>query len=136
MFKLVKRGTLLQRANAHNRLTNATLLGSLEGEEFKDVEVVTLSQYAKDCAYREVLEAPDYAMSYEDVETRVEGLLETRYHTAKEFISIDSGKIMVGINAEQVDQRAMDKAMLLLVELEDFNSGDYHTFGDPVTLNL
>ena len=78
MFKLMERGTLLRRANAHNRLTNATLLGSLEGEIFNDVEVVTLSQYAKDCAYREVMDAPEYAMSYEDIETQVEGLLETK----------------------------------------------------------
>lgn len=132
----MERGTLLRKANAHGRLTNATLLGNLEGEQFKDVEVVTLTQYAKDCAYREVLETPDYAMSYEDVETRVEGLLETKYHMAKEFVSVESDKIIVGIHAEQVDQRTMDKAMLLLIELEEFNSGDYHTFGDPITLNI
>ena len=132
----MERGTLLHRANAHNRIINATLLGSLEGEEFKDVEVVTLTQYAKDCAYREVLDAPEYAMSYEDIETQVEGLLETKYNTAKEFILIESGKIMVGINAERVDQRTMDKAMMLLIELEEFNPGDHHTFGEPITLNL
>lgn len=132
----MERGTLLQRANAHNRITNATLLGSLEGEDFRDVEVVTLIQYAKDCAYREVLDAPEHAMSYEDIETQVEGLLETKYNTAKEFVSIESGKIMVGIDADKVDQRTMDKAMLLLVELEHFKPGDYHTFGNPVTLKI
>lgn len=129
----MERGTLLQRANAHNRLTNATLLGSLEGEDFRDVEVVTLFQYAKDCAYREVLDDPDYAMSYEDIETQVEQLLETKYHTAKEFVSIESGKIMVGVHADKVDQRTVDKAMLLLVEFETFDAG-YHTFGEPITL--
>ena len=130
----MERGALAKRANAHNRITNATLLGSIEGEEFRDVEVVTLEQYAKDCAYREIMDAPEYAMSYEDIETQVEDLLERKYHSAKEFIAIGADRITVGINADRVDRRAMDKAMLMLIELETFKQGDHFTFGEPITL--
>lgn len=132
----MERGTLATIANAYNRITNATLLGSLDSEDFRDVEVVTLLQYAKDCAYREVMDAPEYAMSYEDIQTQVESLLESKYHTAKEFIAIDSDKILVGLDVDVVDQRAVDKAMLMLVELETFNTGDHHTFGEPITLKI
>ena len=134
MIKIMERGTLASRANAFRKITNATLLGSLENEEFTDVEVVTLKQYARDCAHREIMESNVCVLSYEDLEVKVEDLLEQKYTSAKEFISIEESKIVVGINADKVDQRITDKALLMLVEIEDFTPGTFLTFGDPIDL--
>lgn len=131
----MERGTLASRANAFRRATNATLLGSLEGEEFTDVEVVTLKQYARDCAHQEIMESSTCILSYEDLQVKVEELLEQKYKSAKEFISIEDGKIIVGLNVDKVDNRATDMAMMKLIELEDFTPGTFLTFGDPINLS-
>lgn len=131
---LMKRGTLADRANAHNRFTNATLLGSLEGEDFRDVEIVTLKQYARDCAHREILDTNMVVLSYEDLEIKVQDLVEREYNMGKEFISIEDERILVGLNVDKVDNHAVDKATLMLVEIEEFTSGTFLTFGDPIKL--
>ena len=136
MIEIMKRGTLEKRANALGRATNATLLGSLEGEDFRDVEVVTLKQYAKDCAHREVMDNNQCILSYEDLEVKVDELAERKYNVAKEFISIEEDKILVGLNVEVVDNQAVDTAMVMLVELEEFEAGSFLTFGEPITLKF
>lgn len=132
----MERGTLKKRADAFKRLTNSILLGSLENEELTDVEVVTLKQYARDCAYKEALGTPENIASYEDLRIEVETLLETQFKEAHEFVSIEPDRILIGVDAEKVDDRTIDKALLLLVELENFDVGSYHVFGDPIKLNL
>lgn len=131
---LMKKGTLADRANAHNRFTNATLLGSLEGEDFRDVEVVTLKQYARDCAHREILDTNSVILSYEDLEIKVQDLVEREYSTGKEFILIEDERILVGLNVDKIDQRAVDRATTMLVEIDDFTSGKFLVFGEPITL--
>lgn len=135
MIKLFPRGKLKRRANAYKRLTNSILLGSLEHEKLTNVHVVTLKQYAKDCATKDALADPDNISSYEALAVAVETLLETQYKEAHEFISIEEDRIIVGIDAFVIDDRAADKALLLLVELETFEPGSYHIIGDPVKLS-
>lgn len=133
--QLMPTGTLKKRAEAYKKINTAILLGSLECEELTDVEVVTLNQYATDCAYRSVLDEQHNTSSYEDVQVQVENLLNTSFKEAHEFISIEHNRVVIGVDAERVDDRAVDKALLLLVEIEDFSEGAHHTFGEPIALN-
>ena len=133
---LMKRGTLKKNADSYKKLSNSILLGHLENEPFTDVEVVTLTQYARDCAFREVMDDPTDASSYEDLLIEVENLLDTKFKEAHEFISIEDERIVIGVDVEKVDERAVDKALLLLVELETFEAGAFHVFGEPITLDV
>lgn len=126
-------GTLKKRADAYKKINNTIILGSLENEDLTDVEVVTLSQYARDCAYKQVMETCD-VQSYEDIQIQIENLLGTSFNEAQEFISVDNERVTVGIDAERVDDKTVDKAMLLLIEVEDFSQGSYYTFGEPITI--
>lgn len=127
-------GTLKKRAEAYKKINNSILLGSLENEDLTDVEVVTLHQYARDCAYKRVLESRAVS-SYEDIQIQIEDLLATSFGEAKEFISVEKERITIGVDAERVDDRAVDKALLLLIELEDFSVGSHHTFGETIKIN-
>ena len=128
-------GTLQKRAAAYKKITNSVLLGSLENEKFTDVEIVTLSQYARDTAYKDVMEyAQNAAYSYEELQVLVENLLTNTYNEAREFISIEEERIVIGVDMDKVDDRAVDKALLLLVEVEDFSTGSHYVFGDTVKI--
>ncbi len=133
-MKLFPSGTLKKKADAYKTLSSSILLGSLENEELTNIEILTLSQHARDCAHQAAMENYHELDTYEDLNLEVQSLLENQFNKASEFISIEEERIVIGVNAESVDDRAVDRAMLMLVDLEHFEMGSYHIMGDPIKL--
>ena len=112
-----------------NQLPDAVLLADAEQEEFVDLEIITLNAYLKELAYDHAYHvAIDPDMS--KVEAHANELLEYGIITAKEFVEVQKKKIRVAIDVEIVDDRAMDEAVLRLMELDEFTIGKRLEFGE------
>ncbi len=132
------RGTLRRLANQKNLLADLTILAESEREEFADVQVITLSQYAKELALEQTLDESDsygYIENMKELHKRVNFLIETKYTSAKEFVLIEEDAIRIGVNRSEVNDAAVDYALSLLIQVETFNPGERFEFGDKVKIN-
>ena len=132
------RGTLKRRANQKRLLADLTIFAELEREEFSDVQVITLNQYVREFALAQTLTELDDIMFMgkpEAINERVNFLVETKYTSAKEFVFIEEDIIRIGVNRSEVDDAAIDHALSLLIQVENFNPGERFEFGDKVKIN-
>ena len=132
------RGTFRRLANQKNLLADLTILAESEREEFADVQVITLSQYAKELALEQTLGESDssgYIENMKELHKRVNFLIETKYTSAKEFVLIEEDAIRIGVNRSEVNDAAVDYALSLLIQVENFNPGERFEFGDKVKIN-
>jgi len=132
------RGTLRRLANQKNLLANLTLLAESEQEEFADVQVITLKQHVKELALEQALD--DFArhgliVKPEEMYERVNFLLETEYTSAKEFVLVEEDAIRIGVDRPEVNDAAIDYALGLLIQIENFDPGEKREFGDKVKIN-
>lgn len=134
----MSRGTLRRLARQKNLLTDLTIFAESEQEEFSDVQIITLNQYVKELALDHALR--DFADimftgKADAVNDRVNFLVETEYTSAKEFVSIEQEAIRIGVNRSEIDNAAIDYALSLLIQVENFSPGQRSEFGKKVKTN-
>ena len=59
-------------------------------------------------------------------------LARTKFHSAREFVSIGKEQITVGIHADSITDKEVDRALELLSEVDTFEEGTYQVFGDMI----
>ncbi len=69
-----------------------------------------------------------------DVEPYAQELLKTEYTHAKEFVEVFADRVQVGINVSEIDDRAVDQAIILLSEVDEFKTGKRLEFGEPINV--
>jgi len=130
------RGTLRRLANQQNLLTDLTIYAESEQERFTDVQVITLAQYQHELALECALQDTKICSSdASDLDNRVNFLLKTEYAFAKEFVSVETNSIRIGVDFEEINDAAVDYALSLLMTLETFTPGHRSYFGNRVQTN-
>ena len=127
MDTLVQRGELRRRAKQKNLLTNTVQIA--ESEDFADVQVITLRQFLKERAYDK---AWHECSCPNEVEGYARRLLHTEFTHAREFVDISKKGIQVGVNVSEIDDKAIDRAVALMVQSETLESGHKFEFGERV----
>ena len=118
-----KRGELKKRREAYKLFPELAILASSEKEQWTEVEIITLKQYAKDLAFQKAWDDNPQAASLEYIEEQANQHLNNEFNNLTEFVEIQEKKIIVGISADKVDDFAVDKAYMFLLEIEDFSPG-------------
>jgi len=129
----MEKGELKKRANAYNLIPEITFLASADNDEWTNIEVVTLKQVARDKASKAAWEDPTVT-TIEEIDQKVEELLRVQFNVAQEFVEIKKDKIIIGIDCDLVDDQVTDTAIMMLIELESFEPGTTHFFGEQVYL--
>lgn len=134
----MSRGTLRRLARQKNLLTDLTLFAESEQEDFSEVQVITLDQYVKELALEHALNdfgRHQLIVDVDEVHDRVNFLVETEYTSAKEFVSIEEEAIRIGVDRSEIDDAAIDYALSLLIQVENFSPGQRSEFGKKVKTN-
>lgn len=117
------------------------MLGESSNSPQTDIEIITLSQVmyeeASLEAWQDIVDEfetnePDEIDRY--VDELADRLLHEKYAYAKEFIEITENRIRVGLNAERIGNREVDRACIMLLEVESFTPGTYLEFGEKVNV--
>ena len=124
---LVPRGELRKRALEKNLLTDAVMMS--KRSDFADVQLITLKQFLRERAYEKAWQE---CSSPKDVEARAEYLLATEFTHSSEFVEITKNGIQVGVNLPEIDDNAIDRAVMLLVEAGSLRPGNKYKFGARV----
>ncbi len=88
-----------------------------------NVEILTLLQHARDCAFLQVVDTQVGEATYETIQTKTEKMLCNNHIDYREFISIETDNIIIGIDSDTIDEAAINKAVSLLNEVTDFSEG-------------
>lgn len=75
---------------------------------------------------------PDEIDAY--VDQLAEDLFNEKYSHAKEFVEITESGIRVGLNAERIGDREIDRACMLLLEVDCFDPGTFLEFGEKINV--
>ena len=131
---LVNRGELGRKALEKNILIRA--LEIAEPDDFEDVQIVTLAQWAEDHAVQQAFEEVEGGeIPNNRFLSRVGELKLNEYKTGKEFVRVfENGDILVGLNIPMVDLSSTDKALELLIQIEEFKPGTLVEFGEEVPI--
>jgi len=128
---LTKSGELKKRAVGNDTISDMIILGASEDEEeWSPIEVVTLKQHARDQAT--TIAWNDLSVTPTTADARIDTIARAQFHTLQEFVQVLDDKILIGVNCDTVDDNAIDKAMLMLIDVPDFTAGTYLTFGDKI----
>lgn len=128
-----KKGELKQRARKQEMINDMILLGASEDKEWSNIEVVTLKQYMRDQAIDWMWENK-WPTNLHDTDDIITSLIKERYNSSYEFVKVLEDRILVGVDCSDINDKAVDKALLMLVEMPSFEVGTYVTFGEKVTL--
>ena len=104
-----------------------------EGEQ--DVEIVTLKQHLYDKAAEEAWDVTSNFVApnlEEDIDAIAGWLVEEKYTHAKEFISYGEDRITVGVNAEKIDNDAVEYALQLLSKVDHLKGFSTIEFGELI----
>lgn len=129
MWFRYKRGDLFNKVQQYNWDTDLSFIA--DERDFRDVQVVTLQQYLYDLAAER---AASDKVDLHQFESYIDYLLQTQYHSAYEFVAVYTNKIVVGVNANKVDDRTIDYAKTLLIQLDSFEPGTKQRFGRRITI--
>lgn len=113
--------------DVHDHFSDLVLLAEAEKEAFEPVQVITLQQYYKEKAYDKAWGMVD---SVDSVEAVAQSICDDEYATGKEFVEIQKTRVIIGINAKTVTDSQVDRALQLLVSIDDFTPGEFYYFGE------
>lgn len=125
-----KRGDLRKKAQQRNLLHEFVL--DVDADNVSDVEIITLQQHLKDHAVAEAWVANPDPQTVDDT---ISQLLETKYNTAQEFVKVEPGRITIGVNSQSVDDNAVDRAMILMIQVDDITKQQTTTFGEAIIIH-
>jgi hypothetical protein len=124
------RGELKRRATQRNLLKEIVFMSDRPADA-RDIEIITLKQRLRDQAMSEAWDITPDATS---VDQTIQTLLNTKFSSAKEFVEIENHHITVGINTPIVDDAAIDRALMLLIQVDDITKTSYIEFGDAIKI--
>jgi len=112
-------------------LFDADALKALGDEwgEIRDIEIITLKQHLHDKASEDAWRLTN---DPNEVDIIIELLLESKHSFAKEFVSIENDKFVVGINAPAIRKDAINHAFNLLSIIDDFENNTVIEIGETV----
>lgn len=140
MHKLLHRpGEIKRRTCIHNKFPDILFLAEAYDDPFTEVTIITLKQHfyelAIDEAWNKISSTSNPVQFFSELEQTANQILHTQFKTAKEFIRIDNQTIHIGINAVQIDDNAVDKAVELLFQMEYLNQDAFKEFGEEVLID-
>lgn len=100
---------------------------SEEDEKFEDVRIFTLKQYMREKAYDEAWAQTDDVNMIEELANK---FFEDHYNKKKEFVEIKHDHVVIGLDADVIDDNAVNKAILYLASIDDFTPGEVYEFGE------
>lgn len=131
-FLKYKPGELKERAQ------QSTLLGDIvfdcEPCDLTDVQIITLKQHVYEQAI-DMTEGMRLHYPEEILEHTIADLLVVKFRYAKEFVSVGPDKITVGVNTKIVDDAAVDRALMLMIQVDDITQQGRTEFGEDVLVN-
>lgn len=98
-------------------------------EPFVDIKIVTLKAHLSSLAIDRALER---GATLKTINERVDAILNTELHSAKEFIEVTSNEIRVGINCDLIDQDVIANVWELLSRQKDLSPGTKIELGQLV----
>lgn len=104
-----------------------------ETDDLEDVRITTLKQWLRDRASEQAWR--HHPVDVNSVDEIVERLLETEFVHAREFVEITGSEIIVGVNAPQINDHAINRAILMLIQLTKFDAGTRLEFGHNINVN-
>lgn len=118
MNRLMNRSQLRELNSFYATWPDAVILAEAEQEEFVNVEIITTAAYRKETAFEQ---SCNIGGDLDEIETRMKTI--ERSLSEVEFIEIFKNKIRVCLNAPQVDDNLVDRALFCLGKLDNFNIG-------------
>lgn len=109
-------------------LKTSDVLGD-EWGEIRNIEVITLKQHLIDKASDE---AWKQGANIENIDSILEDLLITKHSHAKEFVSFNDDKIIIGINVSDINNETIQHAFELLSKIDHLQG--FHIFGDDIQI--
>jgi hypothetical protein len=119
-------GELRRRAAQRDLLQE--IVFNAETDETRDLEVITLRQHLRDQAINAVWE-PGFEL-VGSIDESIEHLLNGSFTEAKEFVEITQNRIKVGIDAAEVTDDIVDRALVLLLQVDDITKEQIVEFGE------
>lgn len=105
-----------------------TVLGD-EWGEIKDIEVITLQQYLYERATEDAWRLSNHI---DEVNIITSLLLASKYSFAKEFVSIENDRFIIGVNAEKVNRSMIKHAFDLLSQVDNLQDRGKIEFGETI----
>lgn len=124
---MVPRGELKQKVQQKNLLIDAMELA--EQSDYCDIRVVTLKQWLLEQAYDQAWRESSVPA---EIERRAQELTTTKYSCGREFIRISTTGIEVCINVEEVNDKAIDRAIMLLSEIDNLTVEGTFNIGEEI----
>jgi len=98
------------------------LASAYADEDWADIEVITLKQSAKDRAVEELAGQVFYSLDF-SAEDQINVLARAYMVDAYEFVRFDEDKITIAVDREVVNDEAVNHALHLLMQMDNFESG-------------
>lgn len=135
---LFQQGELGRRIPKYKfRWPELVFLAAAEHEPFADVRIVTLYSHCEDLAMQKLIDecqpnhpifiTPDSPRTKSWVSQNLPGKLSAI--TVREYIEIFNSEVVVGVDADIIDDAAVDRALEMLETVEEFTVGTYFQFG-------
>lgn len=116
----LKKGELKKKAHLYETIPNMLLLAASDDNDWSQIEIVTLKQHAIDQANEEAWRHTP--LTLKKTENLANSLVKT-FSKTKEFVLVREDDILVGVDSDAVDDAAVDKALLMLIEMDSFEIG-------------
>lgn len=130
MRELIYTPRLKKKAEEHRGTTKRQYLacgGSI------DIKMITLRSHYIDEIYDIAFKAANGSMS--DVHNIAKSLMNTGTLKVREFVEVKNDNITIALNVDKIDEAAEDRALQLLIEVEEIKNGVLQKFGEPITFN-
>ena len=99
--------------------------------DYIDLRVVTLHSHFIDEIYDIAFKIASTDMG--EVQSIANSLIKSNTLKVREFVEVKEDEILIVLNVDKIDQSAEDKALQLLIEVEEIKCGAKQYFGDPIT---
>jgi hypothetical protein len=89
-----------------------------------EIQIITLQQWLYEKTLDTVYNITDFA--------HITKLIERHHPQIREFVDIDTDKIVIGINAEKINNDNVNNALSLLTSIEDLKKVKKYEFGQSI----
>ena len=126
---LFRCGTVQEKCNIYNA-TSTIVHTYMDSERIPNtVQIITLREAALD-------EARDEAVSVskriDELSPLMYHLANTKYNMQREFIRVEQDSIIVALDVPAITENAITTGMMMLTEIEDFDTYNTYHFGQCV----
>lgn len=110
----------------YNTFPEVMFLAEAEREGFADVEILTTSCYNRD---RAIELAFDSGATLDNIEECIIQILPS-ISSSSEFVEVLEDKVLVVLNVSEINDHAVNKALLMLMRMSEFTPGIRTTFNE------